>query len=114
MLESSRRSFMSNASDKIRELHARQARVLDLAREEMSELGRDLFDLSREYESAGEELFFFFQAEDGIRDIGVTGVQTCALPISTTGPDCLSLRLTWFSIREAARIRSISRASPVS
>src|SRR3712207_8516379 len=26
--------------------------------------------------------FFFFQAEDGIRDIGVTGVQTCALPIS--------------------------------
>src|SRR3712207_7871572 len=28
------------------------------------------------------ELIFFFQAEDGIRDIGVTGVQTCALPIS--------------------------------
>src|SRR5882757_11167162 len=27
-------------------------------------------------------IFFFFQAEDGIRDIGVTGVQTCALPIS--------------------------------
>src|SRR3712207_1231310 len=27
--------------------------------------------------------FFFFQAEDGIRDIGVTGVQTCALPIFT-------------------------------
>src|SRR5215203_43019 len=26
-------------------------------------------------------IFFFFQAEDGIRDIGVTGVQTCALPI---------------------------------
>src|SRR3712207_8343368 len=25
---------------------------------------------------------FFFQAEDGIRNIGVTGVQTCALPIS--------------------------------
>src|SRR3712207_6852807 len=25
--------------------------------------------------------FFFFQAEDGIRDISVTGVQTCALPI---------------------------------
>src|SRR3712207_2874879 len=25
--------------------------------------------------------FFFFQAKDGIRDIGVTGVQTCALPI---------------------------------
>src|SRR3712207_6860120 len=27
-------------------------------------------------------VLFFFQAEDGIRDIGVTGVQTCALPIS--------------------------------
>src|SRR5207237_5675830 len=27
-------------------------------------------------------LFFFFQAEDGIRDSSVTGVQTCALPIS--------------------------------
>src|SRR6266853_3761231 len=25
--------------------------------------------------------FFFFQAEDGIRDLTVTGVQTCALPI---------------------------------
>src|SRR5690606_40189808 len=29
--------------------------------------------------------FFFFQAEDGIRDFHVTGVQTCALPISS-GP----------------------------
>src|SRR5216683_1176731 len=30
-------------------------------------------------------LFFFFQAEDGIRDLIVTGVQTCALPISRVG-----------------------------
>src|SRR3712207_7345913 len=30
------------------------------------------------------EQYFFFQAEDGIRDIGVTGVQTCALPIYGT------------------------------
>src|SRR5205807_4233396 len=29
-----------------------------------------------------ENYFFFFQAEDGIRDYKVTGVQTCALPIS--------------------------------
>src|SRR2546426_8920936 len=29
--------------------------------------------------------FFFFQAEDGIRDYKVTGVQTCALPISRSG-----------------------------
>src|SRR5690606_39669878 len=30
--------------------------------------------------------FFFFQAEDGIRDFHVTGVQTCALPICRIGP----------------------------
>src|SRR5260370_1998720 len=30
--------------------------------------------------------FFFFQAEDGIRDSSVTGVQTCALPISEATP----------------------------
>src|ERR1035437_2647926 len=45
---------------------------------------------------AGLEFRCFFQAEDGIRDIGVTGVQTCALPISrqitskvTTAPNHL-------------------------
>src|SRR5688572_31032473 len=32
-------------------------------------------------------IFFFFQAEDGIRDLTVTGVQTCALPISHEGDD---------------------------
>src|SRR5204863_5051565 len=32
--------------------------------------------------SADVGQFFFFQAEDGIRDLYVTGVQTCALPIS--------------------------------
>src|SRR2546430_6311085 len=31
--------------------------------------------------SVGCSFFFFFQAEDGIRDLTVTGVQTCALPI---------------------------------
>src|SRR5688572_31703191 len=31
--------------------------------------------------------FFFFQAEDGIRDLTVTGVQTCALPIFTIAAD---------------------------
>src|SRR4051794_41687756 len=31
------------------------------------------------------DYFFFFQAEDGIRDGRVTGVQTCALPISESG-----------------------------
>src|SRR5690606_40397430 len=34
------------------------------------------------YNVADILFFFFFQAEDGIRDFHVTGVQTCALPIS--------------------------------
>src|SRR3712207_7243352 len=38
----------------------------------------------------GGSAYFFFQAEDGIRDIGVTGVQTCALPISTYVPTLLA------------------------
>src|SRR3954469_23832933 len=38
-------------------------------------------------DSLVEREFFFFQAEDGIRDLYVTGVQTCALPIcESTGP----------------------------
>src|SRR2546421_7782632 len=44
--------------------------------------------------------FFFFQAEDGIRDLIVTGVQTCALPISM----CVGVD------RGAATVRSGSRA----
>src|SRR3989475_13315564 len=38
--------------------------------------------------------FFFFQAEDGIRDLTVTGVQTCALPIS------------WFAARLGEMLRA--------
>src|SRR5437773_3563086 len=38
-------------------------------------------------------LLFFFQAEDGIRDRDVTGVQTCALPISDC-PDALVKKLS--------------------
>src|SRR3712207_6677659 len=44
-------------------------------------------------------MFFFFQAEDGIRDIGVTGVQTCALPICSQNPlrkIAEGTRCTWF------------------
>src|SRR6266853_5223934 len=39
-------------------------------------------------------IFFFFQAEDGIRDLTETGVQTCALPISPGchGPPARSAR----------------------
>src|SRR6266498_3450550 len=39
---------------------------------------------------------FFFQAEDGIRDADVTGVQTCALPISS------ELRTSWTKLARAA------------
>src|SRR2546429_763219 len=36
---------------------------------------------------------FFFQAEDGIRDVAVTGVQTCALPILFRSANCTSSAL---------------------
>src|SRR6266850_3359012 len=39
-------------------------------------------------------IVFFFQAEDGIRDYKVTGVQTCALPISTR---CSSAGASWLN-----------------
>src|SRR5476649_2961936 len=58
-------------------------------------------------------LFFFFQAEDGIRDHGVTGVQTCALPISMarvrrpSTPSRPVSATTWLS---AARASSSSRS----
>src|SRR6266496_2336472 len=49
-------------------------------------LSRNPAQLSRQGEQPKEKTtfclpFFFFQAEDGIRDLYVTGVQTCALPI---------------------------------
>src|SRR3712207_8116708 len=57
-------------------------------------------------------LFFFFQAEDGIRDIGVTGVQTCALPISRrplgagTGGECHGRRGHALGGPDAARLHA--------
>src|SRR5215217_8284172 len=42
--------------------------------------------LRSDAEETSGRFFFFFQAEDGIRDIGVTGVQTCALPILPLTP----------------------------
>src|SRR5687767_15227001 len=44
---------------------------------------------------------FFFQAEDGIRDKLVTGVQTCALPISVIGTVISAFALAVFAIRVA-------------
>src|SRR5205085_8998638 len=45
---------------------------------------------------------FFFQAEDGIRDLTVTGVQTCALPISSARQR--SMRSTAFLLGAVERI----------
>src|SRR5207248_7058877 len=54
--------------------------------------------------------FFFFQAEDGIRDRTVTGVQTCALPISSNANperhgDLRPVSGVWGAARESARSR---------
>src|SRR5688572_32414645 len=49
--------------------------------------------------------FFFFQAEDGIRDLTVTGVQTCALPISSSASSMVALS-------RHAPLRRASRVSP--
>src|SRR5207245_3263946 len=55
-------------------------------------------------------LFFFFQAEDGIRDATVTGVQTCALPISTTSRFIARVRLLrmkeYLDLRQAYSIEN--------
>src|SRR5256885_12018145 len=44
------------------------------------------YKLGFHYSYSSRYIFFFFQAEDGIRDYKVTGVQTCALPISAGQP----------------------------
>src|SRR5256885_9211660 len=49
--------------------------------------------------------FFFFQAEDGIRDYKVTGVQTCALPICYGRPVSLALLLCYPFSRHIAASR---------
>src|SRR2546429_3647255 len=54
--------------------------------------------------------FFFFQAEDGIRDVAVTGVQTCALPIS--GPRARYSRPAVLRVPGARRAMSRWAAAP--
>src|SRR5207253_5803839 len=56
--------------------------------------------------------FFFFQAEDGIRDGHVTGVQTCALPIFLSRYSSASYMR--FSVSRTAVSASSSTASPAS
>src|SRR6266487_4792756 len=48
--------------------------------------------------------FFFFQAEDGIRDGRVTGVQTCALPICINQKGLVALRLAKIDIGKRSSI----------
>src|SRR3712207_8530107 len=56
---------------------------------------------------------FFFQAEDGIRDIGVTGVQTCALPISSVvGTSRSKFSDRTFTQRMRRAVREHSRIAP--
>src|SRR5258707_2280398 len=54
---------------------------------------------------------FFFQAEDGIRDIGVTGVQTCALPISA-GVRCWPKAADLGDAAKSAAIRGLAVVMP--
>src|SRR6266540_5314276 len=53
-------------------------------------------------------VFFFFQAEDGIRDRDVTGVQTCALPICHVVDGLRTQRLDRPYIRENGKLRAAS------
>src|SRR5437764_10029653 len=50
------------------------------------------------------DCFFFFQAEDGIRDTSVTGVQTCALPIFESTTPMLFPPSTRWNLRRANRV----------
>src|SRR2546430_12129971 len=57
------------------------------------------------WRSLSPETVFFFQAEDGIRDLTVTGVQTCALPISGRRPRCARGLHSGFRRRTSASLR---------
>src|SRR2546422_7535959 len=61
-------------------------------------------------------VFFFFQAEDGIRDVAVTGVQTCALPISEITDASFTLTNPFpsiFEIRFCSTVCFAHKNSPV-
>src|SRR5690606_40741748 len=72
--------------------------------------------------SCAQSVSFFFQAEDGIRDFHVTGVQTCALPICRdaigqlrigSGPAAIlvdfALEAKCYALESAVGVREISR-----
>src|SRR2546427_2800674 len=58
------------------------------------------------------DIFFFFQAEDGIRDLTVTGVQTCALPISIS---TRNIEAIWLRVSvEASRPKPVEAPLKIS
>src|SRR2546430_6859239 len=71
-----KQEFHREVFDKMAELNLRGVCIL----EEFGGAGFDYISLGLVCEEL-EAVDFFFQAEDGIRNLTVTGVQTCALPI---------------------------------
>src|SRR2546430_6095112 len=55
--------------------------------------------------------FFFFQAEDGIRDLTVTGVQTCALPISAAVATPWTLAMTGWGMACTVVINTVQTSN---
>src|SRR5256886_7533451 len=68
---------------------------------------------------SSSDFFFFFQAEDGIRDLTVTGVQTCALPIcgryscSGRGVQARRVDVGVYDVRFAGNPGSVAVATPI-
>src|SRR6202011_353213 len=63
-------------------------------------------DCGAKFRSAENDASLFFQAEDGIRDWSVTGVQTCALPILMTATYRSTRHRTWSPSSETRRCPS--------
>ena len=94
--------------------------IMSISRFGSERIVRAAFEYAREHgrskvTAAHQANIFFFQAEDGIRDIGVTGVQTCALPISLLAAlPSVSLRISQTYLQGSKKRRrnwKIGRAS---
>src|SRR5256885_4041495 len=90
----------------VRECNRRRRRI------EACELRRTGNIVDMELEVSALDRRFFFQAEDGIRDYKVTGVQTCALPISLNHEDAFELLVATILAAQCtdARVNVISPA----
>src|SRR2546427_7627915 len=78
--------------------------------DEAANCSDDIIVVRTPFVHENEVSFFFFQAEDGIRDLTVTGVQTCALPISNASrlPRVSSSRNLRFAFRSSSRLQDRS------